>query len=44
MNLADIGTHFDFTTDTPGYWDGFWNRKDGIGCSGKDPDAHSPKA
>jgi hypothetical protein len=39
-NLIDI--KFDFTTDTYGYWDIFWERKDGLGCGGSDPDSSSP--
>ena len=26
-----IDTSFDFTTDTEGFWDGFWERKNGLG-------------
>ena len=37
-----IDTTFDFTTDSQGYWDGFWDRNDGLGCSGCDPDSKSP--
>ncbi len=36
-----IDTTFDFTTDTPGFWDGFWERKDGLGFFGRDPDSCS---
>ena len=25
----DIDVNFDFTTDTKGFWDGFWERNDG---------------
>ena len=33
---------FDFTTDTPGFWDGFWTDKLGINIgNGADPDAKS---
>ncbi len=39
MNNIDV--NFDFTSDTPKYWDGFW-AKDGIlGGGGNDPDAVS---
>ena len=31
----------DFTDDTPGFWDGFWERKGGLGYCGADPDTHS---
>ena len=37
-----IDTTFDFTTDTLGYWDGFWDRNDGLGGGGADPDSKSP--
>ena len=39
MNMLD--TTFDFTTDSHGYWDGFWDRNDGLGCGGADPDSKS---
>ena len=37
-----IDSSFDFTTDTPGFWDGFWQKKDGLGIGGSDPDLYSP--
>lgn len=40
MSLVDVD--FDFTSDTPGYWDGFWDRKGGLGEGGRDPDTCSP--
>ncbi|MBR6205368.1 MAG: hypothetical protein IKQ60_10110 [Candidatus Methanomethylophilaceae archaeon] len=33
---------FDFTSDTPGYWDNFWNNKKGLGLGSADPDKQSP--
>ena len=38
----NLDVDFDFTTDTPGFWDGFWERNDGLGYCGNDPDTHSP--
>lgn len=37
----DIDTTFDFTTDSPGFWNGFWKRKGGLGYCGSDPDSQS---
>ena len=37
-----IDTFFDFTTDSPGYWDGYWERNDGMGAGKTDPDSASP--
>ena len=45
MNTLDecvIDTSFDFTSDSPKYWDGFWKKNDGLGCGGSDPDNASP--
>ena len=42
MKLSDIDVNFDFTSDTPRYWDGYWERKDGMGGGIKDPDFYSP--
>ena len=36
-NLIDV--KFDFTTDTPGFWDNFW--EDEMGKSDVDPDIYS---
>ena len=36
-----IDTSFDFTTDSPHYWDYFWDNKDGLGAGGSDPDSVS---
>ena len=41
MNLKDIDVNFDFTSDTKGFWDGFWERNDGLGSGGADPDSKS---
>ena len=41
MNLKDINVNFDFTTDTKGFWEGFWDRKNGLGAGGADPDSKS---
>lgn len=40
MVLIDV--NFDFTTDSKGYWDDFWNRGDGLGACGSNPDKDSP--
>ena len=37
MNTLDecvIDTSFDFTSDSPGYWDGYGERNDGLGYGG----------
>ena len=36
-----IDTTFDFTTDTKGFWDGYWERSE-LGAGGADPDKSSP--
>ena len=36
-----IDTTFDFTSELTGYWDGFWERKGGLGSGAKDPDSDS---
>lgn len=36
-----IDTSFDFTSDSPGYWDGFWENRGGLGVGSCDPDAVS---
>ncbi len=38
-----IDTSFDFTSDTPYYWENFWQNCDGLGCGSTDPDSKSPK-
>ena len=42
MGLSAIDIGFDFTSDTPDYWNGFWDYRDGLGGSDKDPDSLSP--
>ena len=37
----NINVNFDFTSDSPQYWDGFWERNDGLGCGRVDPDSRS---
>ena len=39
--MTPIDVDFDFTTDTSHFWDGFWERKGGLGHCGNDPDSHS---
>lgn len=34
-----IDVEFDFTSDSPGYWDEFWENNDGLGEGGSDPDS-----
>lgn len=36
-----IDVDFDFTLDTPEYWDNFWEKEPILGCSGGDPDSKS---
>lgn len=38
---TSIDVSFDFTTDTPNYWDSFWARNYGLGGGGADPDTAS---
>lgn len=40
-STADIDVTFNFTSDSKGYWDGFWDRNEGMGAGGSDPDAKS---
>ena len=40
--LMIIDTSFDFTADTPGYWDHFWENNNGLGGGSNDPDRFSP--
>lgn len=41
FEMRRIDVNFDFTTDTPHFWDGFWSYKNGLGGSRSDPDALS---
>lgn len=43
-SLSGIDVSFDLTSDSPGFWDGFWERNSGLGAGGSDPDAKSPMA
>ena len=36
-----IDTQFDFTSDSPRYWDHFWENRDGLGVGNSDPDVSS---
>jgi len=38
--IIDIG--FDFTKDSPGYWDGFWERNEGLGAGACEPGCLQP--
>ncbi|MBR2789059.1 MAG: hypothetical protein IKD70_00370 [Eggerthellaceae bacterium] len=41
--MRPIDVNFDFTTDTPGFWNGFWASDDDVlGHAGADPDLRSP--
>lgn len=37
-----IDVNFDFTMDSPNYWDNFWNNNYGLGGGNCDPDSESP--
>lgn len=37
-----LDINFDFTIDSHGYWEGFWQRNNGLGAGGCDPDSTSP--
>ena len=41
MNLKDLNTNFDFTTDSANFWHEFWDRNNGLGAGGSDPDIAS---
>lgn len=36
-----IDVTFDFTTDSPRFWDNFWTNRDGLGLGSSDPDSAS---
>ena len=40
--MTRIDVDFDFTSDTPGYWDDFWTRRNSLGLGKLDPDTFSP--
>ena len=40
--MKPIDVDFDFTSDTPGYWDGFWERRNGLNMGKIDLDTFSP--
>ena len=37
-----LDVRFDFTSDTPNYWEGFWENRNGLGTGSADPDTDSP--
>lgn len=39
--MKTIDVNFDFTTDTPRYWENFWEKDNILGGGGNDPDAAS---
>lgn len=39
--ILGLDVTFDFTTDTPSYWDNFWTNRNGIGVGSADPDLSS---
>ena len=41
MQNISIDVTFDFTSDTPEYWDNFWENNQGLGGGGNDPDIMS---
>lgn len=42
IEKKDVNVYFDFTTDTPNYWDKAWDDNNLIWVSKIDPDAYSP--
>ena len=41
MKLNDIDVNYDFTTDTPKFWENFWDNRGGLGAGSADPDTKS---
>ena len=39
--VSEIDVYFDFTSDSVGYWNNFWDNNDGLGAGNCDPDAAS---
>lgn len=39
--MNSVNVKFDFTTDTPNYWNGFWEKDEILGGGGNDPDVAS---
>lgn len=38
---SSIDVSFDFTSDTPGFWQNYWEKDALLGCAGNDPDRSS---
>lgn len=41
FDIEHIDVTFDFTEDTPRFWDNFWNNNEGLGAGTNDPDIQS---
>lgn len=41
FSIKSIDTSLDFTLDSPGYWEGFWDNNGGMGAGSCDPDLES---
>lgn len=41
LTIKDLETSFDFTTDTEGFWDSYWDKESGLGRINVDPDSRS---
>ena len=41
MSLHNIDVNYDFTTDSPHFWDFFWENNNVLGSGGSDPDSAS---